>query len=135
MASVSALCFQNHSNFASQIVKMPNLEDITVTAENPVVHLKAMQKKRAKRVLPNWINMLAADQMSTTKSTTSSGQAMGLDRRRTKRVLPNWINMLTADPMSTTQSTTSSDHSMGLDRKSKQISKRGKKKFQKVSIV
>ena len=78
---------------------MPNLEDMTVTAENPVVHLKATQKKRTKRVLPNWINMIAANQGSTTKSTTSSDQAMGLDR------------------------------------KSKQISKRGKRKFQKVSIV
>ena len=77
---------------------MPNLEGPILNADAPTVHMKTTQKTRTKRVLPNRINMIAA-QGSTTKSTTSS------------------------------------DHTMGLDRKSKQISKRGKKKFQKVSIV
>ena len=55
-------------------------------------------------------------------------------KTRTKRVLPNRMTMIAAQG-STTKNTTSSDHTMGLDRKSKQISKRGKKRFQKVSIV
>ena len=78
---------------------MPNLEGLILNAVNPIVHMKATQKTRTKRVLPNRINMIAAAQGSTTKSTTSS------------------------------------DQTMGLDRKSKQISKRGKKIFKKVSIV
>ena len=78
---------------------MPNLEGPILNADAPIVHMKATQKTRTKRVLPNRINMIAAAQGSTTKSTTSS------------------------------------DQTMGLDRKSKQISKRGKRKFQKVSIV
>ena len=45
---------------------------------------------------------------------------------RTKRVLPKMIKMLAAAKRSTTIK--------GLDRKSKQISKREKKKLQKVSI-
>ena len=74
---------------------MPNLEGPILNADAPTIHMKTTQKTRTKRVLPNMI----AAQGSTTKSTTSS------------------------------------DQKMGLDRKSKQISKRGKKRFQKVSIV
>ena len=47
-------------------------------------------------------------------------------KTRIQRGMPNRIDMIAA---------TSSDYTMGLDRKSKQISKRGKKRFQKVSIV
>ena len=75
---------------------MPNLEGPILNADAPTVHMKTTQKTRTKRVLPNRINMIAAQG---------------------------------------SKSTTSSDHTMGLDRKSKQISKRGKKTFQKVSIV
>ena len=52
-----------------------------------------------------------------------------------KRVIPNMIDMIDAAKGFTTTSTTNSSHTMGLDRKSKQISKRGKKTFQEVSIV
>ena len=48
---------------------------------------------------------------------------------------PNMIDMSDAAKGCTTTSTTNSSHTMGLDRKSKQISKRGKKTVQKVSIV
>ena len=48
---------------------MPNLEDMILNAETPVVHLKVTQKKRTKRVLPSWINMISSDQGSTTKRT------------------------------------------------------------------
>ena len=58
-----------------------------------------------------------------------------MQKTRTKRVMPNRMDMIAATKGSTTTSTTSSDHTMVLDRKSKQISKRGKKRFQKVSIV
>ena len=45
-----------------------------------------------------------------------------------------WRDMIAATK-GTTTNTTSSSPTMGLDGKSKQISKRGKKAFQKVSIV
>ena len=45
------------------------------------------------------------------------------------------MDMMAATKGTKTTSTTNSSHTMGLDRKSKQISKRGKKPFQKVSIV
>ena len=45
-----------------------------------------------------------------------------------------WRDMIAATK-GTTTNTTSSSPTMGLDGKSKQISKRGKKTFQKVSIV
>ena len=49
-----------------------------------------------------------------------------MQKTRIKQGMPNRMDMIAA---------TSSDYTMGLDRKSKQISKRGKKRFQKVSIV
>ena len=58
-----------------------------------------------------------------------------MQKTRIKRGMSNMIDMIVATKGFTTTSTTSSDHTMGLDRKSKQISKRGKKRFQKVSIV
>ena len=48
---------------------------------------------------------------------------------------PNMIDMSDAAKGCTTTSTTNSSHIMGLDKKSIQISKRGKKTVQKVSIV
>ena len=51
-----------------------------------------------------------------------------------QRGMLTWIEM-NAATKGTTTNTTSSSPTMGLDRKSKQISKRGKKTFQKVSIV
>ena len=52
-----------------------------------------------------------------------------------QRGMLTWIDMMAATKGSPTTITTSSSHTMGLDRKSKRISKRGKKTFQKVSIV
>ena len=58
---------------------MPNLEDLILNAETPIVHMKVTQRKRTKRVLPSWINMISSDQGSTTKRTpSSSDQAMVL---------------------------------------------------------
>ena len=47
-----------------------------------------------------------------------------------KQGIPNMIDMMMIDMIDAATS-----HTMGLDRKSKQISKRGKKTVQKVSIV
>ena len=52
-----------------------------------------------------------------------------------QRGMLTWIDMMAATKGPTTKGTTNSSHTMGLDRRSKQISKRGKKTFQKVSIV
>ena len=61
---------------------MPNLEDMNLNAKTPVVHMKATQKKRTKRVLPMWISMISSAQGSPTRTTTSSSdQAMGLGLR------------------------------------------------------
>ena len=49
-----------------------------------------------------------------------------MQKTRIQRGMPNRMDMIAAP---------NSDYTMGLDRKSKQISKRGKKRFQKVSIV
>ena len=57
-----------------------------------------------------------------------------MQKTRIKRGMPSWIDMIAATK-GTTTNTTSSSPTMGLDGKSKQISKRGKKAFQKVSIV
>ena len=51
-----------------------------------------------------------------------------------KSMLPG-MDMMAATKGTKTTSTANSSHTMGLDKKSKQISKRGKKAFQKVSIV
>ena len=48
---------------------MPNLEGLILNAETPIVHMKVTQRKRTKRVLPKWINMLSSDKGSTTKRT------------------------------------------------------------------
>ena len=74
----SVLCFQNHSTLASQLEKMPNLEGPILNADAPTIYMKTPQKTRAKRVLPNWMTMIAA-QGSTTKNTTSSDHTMGLE--------------------------------------------------------
>ena len=83
---------------------MPNLEDMTVNAETPVVHMKATRKmwKRTKRVSGRDVkrNMNSSDQGPNTKRTNSS-----------------------------------SDQAMGLGMKSKQITKRGKRISNKVSIA
>ena len=52
-----------------------------------------------------------------------------------QRGMLTWLDMMAATKGSPTAITTSSSPTMGLDRKSKRISKRGKKTFQKVSIV
>ena len=51
-----------------------------------------------------------------------------------KSMLPG-MEMMAATKGTKTTSTANSFHTMGLDKKSKQISKRGKKTFQEVSIV
>ena len=51
------------------------------------------------------------------------------------RGMLTWIEMMAATKGSPPTITTRSSPTMGLDRKSKRISKRGKKTFQKVSIV
>ena len=51
-----------------------------------------------------------------------------------KSMLPG-MDMMAATKGTKTTSTANSSHTMGLDKKSKEISKRGKKTFQEVSIV
>ena len=64
---------------------MPNLEEMSLNAETPVVQLKATSKNRTKRVLPSWLNMIPVNQGLNTKGpTSSSSQAMvmGMNSKR-----------------------------------------------------
>ena len=65
---------------------MPNVEEMTLNAETPVVQLKATQKKRTKRVLPSWLNMISVDQGLNTKGTTSSSDQAMVMGMKSKRI-------------------------------------------------
>ena len=109
---------------------MPNLEEMTVAAETPVVQFKATQKNRTKRVKmtnPEGMNVNAATPVVQLKTT---------QKKRTKRVLPSWLNMIPVNQGLTTKGpTSSSSQAMVMSMNSKRIAKGGKQTFKKVSIA